>query len=131
MSDHYDDLETRDPERREADLFSRLPAVLAKAKDLAPGWTSHLDGVDPAAITSREALAALPVFRKQNLLTLQRENPPFGGLNLVKVMEATGDLAGAQARLDGVLGVFRDAGDLRGLGMALWVRNQKRRSAPV
>jgi len=32
MTRHYDRLETRSPERREAALFSRLPMVLAAAQ---------------------------------------------------------------------------------------------------
>ena len=31
MTSHYDDLETRKPEEREADLFSQLPDVLRNA----------------------------------------------------------------------------------------------------
>jgi len=79
MSEHFDDLETRPPERREADLFARLPAVLATAL-ATPGYAAHLKGVDPAGITNRTALARLPVLRKADLPALHRDNPPFGGL---------------------------------------------------
>jgi len=40
-----------------------------------------LDQVDPASISSRQALAALPVTRKAELHALQRANLPFGRLN--------------------------------------------------
>ena len=63
---HYDSLETRAPSARETELFSRLPAVLRKAME-APGYAEHLRGVDPAQITSRAALAKLPVLRKSDL----------------------------------------------------------------
>jgi phenylacetate-CoA ligase len=36
--------------------------------------------VDPAAVTSRAALARLPVTRKSSLAQLQKARPPFGGL---------------------------------------------------
>jgi phenylacetate-CoA ligase len=78
MTDHYDALETRDPAEREADLFSRLPNVLHRAM-AAPGYAAHLKGIDPAAITSRAALAHLPLLRKANLPALHKAAPPFGG----------------------------------------------------
>ena len=37
MSQHFDELETRDPAAREEALFARLPAFLAKAAARAPG----------------------------------------------------------------------------------------------
>jgi phenylacetate-CoA ligase len=79
MSEFYDALETRDPAAREKDLFARLPDVIARAMS-APGWTEHLKGVDPKAVTSRAALARLPVLRKSDLPALQKAMPPFGGL---------------------------------------------------
>src|SRR5450755_2348813 len=79
MTDHYDALETREPAAREADLFSRLPDVLRKAM-AAPAYAERLQGIDPADITSRAALARLPVLRKSDLPALHRTAPPFGGL---------------------------------------------------
>ncbi|KRE24707.1 AMP-dependent synthetase [Bosea sp. Root483D1] len=79
MSQHYDDLETRPPAQREADLFAKLPNVLAAAL-ATPGYAAHLKGIDPTAVTDRAALAKLPVLRKADLPALQKDNPPFGGL---------------------------------------------------
>ncbi len=76
---NYDSLETRDPEVREASQFSLLPDLVHRAVSKAPGWARHLGGVDPRAITSREALSQLPVLRKNDLKELQQANPPFGG----------------------------------------------------
>lgn len=76
---HYDGLETRDPAAREADLFARLPEVLRKAL-AAPAYAERLGGIDPAGVTSRAALARLPVLRKSELPALHRAVPPFGGL---------------------------------------------------
>ena len=78
MSDHYDALETRAPAEREAELFSRLPGVLRRAM-AAPGYAERLKGIDPAEITSRTALASLPVLRKADLPALHKAAPPFGG----------------------------------------------------
>src|SRR5450631_2123815 len=79
MTDHYDALETREPVTREADLFSRLPDVLRKAM-AAPAYAERLQGIDPADIASRAALARLPVLRKSDLPALHKASPPFGGL---------------------------------------------------
>ncbi|MDE2065127.1 MAG: AMP-binding protein [Bradyrhizobium sp.] len=78
MTGHYDWKETRDHAMREADLFSQLPDVL-RAALAAPGYAEHLRGVDPAAITSRAALAKLPVLRKSDLPARHKAGPPFGG----------------------------------------------------
>ena len=78
MTDHYDALEIRDPAQREADLFARLPDVLRKAMT-APAYAERLRGVDPAGITSRAALARLPVLRKSELPALHKASAPFGG----------------------------------------------------
>ena len=79
--DHYDSLETRDPAERERELFARLPALIARAMS-APGWARHLAGIDAKTISSRAALAKLPVLRKSEFVSLQRETPPFGGFNV-------------------------------------------------
>jgi phenylacetate-CoA ligase len=81
MTHHYDALETRDPAAREREQFARLPEIIAAAMR-APGWAKQLAGVDPKAITSREALSKLPVLRKSDLLAQQKEQPPFGGFNV-------------------------------------------------
>jgi phenylacetate-CoA ligase len=81
MTDHYDALETRDSEARERDLSARLSEIVARALT-APGWARHLAGVDPASVTSRAALAQLPLLRKSDLIALQKAHPPFGGLNV-------------------------------------------------
>jgi phenylacetate-CoA ligase len=78
MTDHYDALETRAPAMREAELFSRLPDVLRKAM-AAPAYAERLQGIDPAAVNSRAALARLPVLRKADLPALHKASPPFGG----------------------------------------------------
>jgi phenylacetate-CoA ligase len=78
MTEHHDALETRSPDAREAELFARLPAVLAAALQ-APAYARHLGAIDPAAISDRNALATLPVLRKADLPALQKEAWPFGG----------------------------------------------------
>src|SRR5487761_1938204 len=81
MSEHYDSLETRDPAAREQAQFEALPAPTAHAKQNAPGFSRILADFDPQAITTRVALARLPVTRKSDLGELQKRQPPLGGLN--------------------------------------------------
>ena len=84
MSEHYDDLEVRTPAAREADLLSRLPAQIAHAQTKSPAFQKILAGIDAAQITTRAALAQLPVTRKYELLAQQqalRSSTPFGGFN--------------------------------------------------
>jgi phenylacetate-CoA ligase len=83
MTEHYDELETRDPEARERDLFDQLPKLLTLAIAESPGWTRRLEGIGPEGVTSREALARLPLLRKSDLTALQQAGPPFGGLAAV------------------------------------------------
>jgi phenylacetate-CoA ligase len=79
MQDHFDTLETRDPELRERMLLAQLPRHIANAKAHAPAFARILADVDGAAVTTRAALARLPVTRKSELLELQRAARPFGG----------------------------------------------------
>ena len=78
---HYDSLEIRDSDDRERDFFGQLPDLIAVALS-APGWATQLAGLDPNAVTSRAALAKLPVLRKSELAMRQKERPPFGGFNV-------------------------------------------------
>ena len=82
MTDFYDKLEVRDPAEREQDLLAALPKQIAQAQTAAPAFAKILDGIKARDITSRDALAKLPVTRKSELLDLQkahRANDPFGG----------------------------------------------------
>ena len=84
----YDALERRDAEQRERELFAALPALIAHARARAPAFASLYGDLDPEAVTSRRALAALPVFRKSGLADLQKAAPPFGGVAAVAAGEA-------------------------------------------
>lgn len=79
MGAHFDSMETRTAEEREAALFSALPDFLREASNAAPGLARWLSGHNLAHVHSREALAALPVLRKPELMEYQAQEPPFGG----------------------------------------------------
>lgn len=87
-AEHYDPLETRDPAVREAALMAALPAQV-RAAQAVPALAEVLQGVDASAVTSRAALARLPVVRKGELLARQQAAraatgsgwDPFGGFS--------------------------------------------------
>jgi phenylacetate-CoA ligase len=86
VSDHYDALETRDPTEREAELLAALPRQVAHAQQHTPAFAELLAGTDPASVTSRAALATLPVTRKSELLErqkAQRSHDVFGGFSAI------------------------------------------------
>jgi phenylacetate-CoA ligase len=82
---YFDKLETRPAKARERALMIELPKLVAHARRRAPGFARILESVDPRKINSRKALASLPVTRKSDLGTLQKERPPLGGLNATPV----------------------------------------------
>ena len=84
MAEFFDALETRDPAQREAQLMAALPRQVAHAQAAAPAFGEILSGVDPAGVTSRAALARLPVTRKHELLERQKGGGAanaFGGFS--------------------------------------------------
>ena len=89
MSEHYDALETRDTSEREAALLTALPRQVAHARNSSPALAQILRDFDPALVTSRQALACLPVTRKHELLERQQASRAgsggdvFGGFSAV------------------------------------------------
>ncbi|MBP6898942.1 MAG: AMP-binding protein [Burkholderiaceae bacterium] len=80
--------ERRDPAAREAALLAALPAHIRHAQSATPAWGGLLAGIDAATVTSRAALARLPVLRKHELLERQQASrasggDPFGGFSAV------------------------------------------------
>ena len=79
MTTFYDALETRSREAREAALMAALPQQILHAQQASPAFAGILAGVDAAGVTSRAALARLPVTRKSELLALQQQHRAPGG----------------------------------------------------
>jgi phenylacetate-CoA ligase len=80
MTEHFDALETRSTDERESALMARLSRQVAHARATAPHFAASLKDVDATSITSRAALATLPLLRKNDLIELQKRSRPFGGL---------------------------------------------------
>jgi phenylacetate-CoA ligase len=86
MTDFFDAMETRDPAQREAALLAALPMQVAHARLASPAFAEILKDVNPADVTTREALAKLPVIRKHELLerqlnSRQQDGSVFGGFS--------------------------------------------------
>ncbi len=80
---YFDALETRSADAREAALTAALPAQV-RAALAVPAMAQRLGGVDAKQVTTRAALAGLPVTRKSELLQAQQTSraaggDPFGG----------------------------------------------------
>lgn len=62
-------------------VWKELAAEYMRAAAKAPGLKRRFDdaGFDPASIDSIAAFTRLPVLKKDELVRLQRDNPPFGG----------------------------------------------------
>lgn len=84
MPSHFDRLEIRSPEKREAEDFRTLRALLTASIGKAPALKKQLRGVEIRALKDRAALAMVPVFRKSDLLALQKAKPPFAGFAATK-----------------------------------------------
>ena len=89
MIDYFDALETRTPAEREAALMAALPRLIAHAQAHSAAMSEILAGFDAAAITSRAALAQLPVTRKSELLARQQASraagrDAFGGFSAIR-----------------------------------------------
>lgn len=88
MKTHMDALETRDPAARESALLAALPGQIAHAQKNAPAFAEILKDINATDITSRNALAKLPVIRKYELLEKQKASRAagssvFGGFSAV------------------------------------------------
>ena len=79
-SEYYDDLETRDPEEREIQLFQALGHHLKTAKADSPYFQDLLKDFAPDDVKCRADLAKLPVTRKSDLGQLQKATPPLAGM---------------------------------------------------
>ncbi len=80
MSNFFDILETRSDSERARDIGDQLPIQIRNAKENSSAFSEILKTVNPEDVKSIEDLPKLPVLRKSELVKLQSENPPLGGL---------------------------------------------------
>lgn len=83
------ELETRSWDSQVADLGARLATVVDHAYANAPAVKAKFDaaGLSPTDVRTVEDLAKVPVTTKMELVELQKNDPPFGGLLAVPMEE--------------------------------------------
>jgi len=80
MPKFLDNLEARSDDERSNDLSAALPQQINNAKENSTAFGKILEDVDAGEIKSPRDLAKLPVLRKSELVRLQAEDAPLGGL---------------------------------------------------
>ncbi|MCD6599220.1 MAG: AMP-binding protein [Dehalococcoidia bacterium] len=82
QNEFFDELEIMTRETREAYLNQKLREAIEHACHYAPSTREIFDRskVNPAEIRTTRDLEKLPITRKIDLIELQRERPPYGGL---------------------------------------------------
>ena len=80
MGEYFDKLETRSDDERSSDLSKAIPLQIKNAKENSKAFSKILADVDTSEINSVEDLTKLPVLRKSELVSLQAQDPPLGGL---------------------------------------------------
>lgn len=75
------ELERMAPEERQRYIEEKMREIIAYAYERAPAVKERLDkaGVKPEDIRTVKDLERIPLLRKDDLIALQKANPPFGG----------------------------------------------------
>lgn len=97
MNQYFNDHEIIDHEIREQSLLAELPSLVSFAQQECSHYEQILRDVDAKKITSRQALASLPITRKSDLINLQKQTPLFGGLqannaNIHRIFQSPGPI---------------------------------------
>ena len=88
--------------------FTVLQQIQRAAHQLAPAIREMFDraGLAPADLKTVDDLSRLPVFKKESLVELQRQRPPFGGFlaakdeEIVRIFVSPGPINEPQLRHD-------------------------------
>lgn len=79
---YYDELETMPRKQKEKYYDEKVSWVVQHAYKYAPAIKAKMDhaGVSPSDIRTVRDLEKIPITRKDELVKMQKEDPPFGGL---------------------------------------------------
>ena len=80
MGEFYDKLETREPEERQQALLQAIRSQVTHVKANTVAYKELLTGIDAEDLIDAESYSKLPLTRKSELIELQNNNRPFGGL---------------------------------------------------
>ena len=89
MSEFYDSLETRKPEKRQQAQLEAVCTQIAHAKANTTAYAELLDGIDPGDIVDAKSYSKLPLTRKSELIKLQQDNQPLGGFSANNLSQFT------------------------------------------
>jgi phenylacetate-CoA ligase len=100
------ELERMAPKERQKHLEERMRDIIAYAYEKASAVKERFDkaGVKPADIRTIKDLEKIPVLRKDDLIALQKANPPFGGYlavtldNLERIYQSPGPIYDPQRK---------------------------------
>jgi phenylacetate-CoA ligase len=86
---HDSSLERLPVHERDKKMSRKLQTLIAYAYEKAPGFKLRMNGagLKPADIRATADLQKIPVLRKDDLIRLQKELPPFGGYLAVPLAE--------------------------------------------
>jgi phenylacetate-CoA ligase len=76
-------IETLERSQLEALQLAKLREQVAWAAQRSPWYRRALAGVDPARLTSMDAVRTLPMLTREDWMTSQAEHPPYGELPTV------------------------------------------------
>ncbi|MBN2240703.1 MAG: AMP-binding protein [Dehalococcoidales bacterium] len=84
--EYFDNLETMEPEVRQSYLDDKAAGAVQNAFLKAPAMKKLLTdaGVNPGDIKTVKDLEMIPITRKTDLIDLQKNNPPYGGVITIK-----------------------------------------------
>jgi len=105
MNDFFDQHECQPSDLREAGLLAQLPQLIAAAQRDCDYYRQSLEGVVATEIDSRLSLASLPLLRKSDLIELQANKLPFGGVSanngsLQRIFQSPGPIYDPQGQGD-------------------------------
>lgn len=83
--EYFDQAEIQSPAERAENISDALPLHIEQARERSSYYAKQLASINPHDITSLAALAQLPLTRKADLIQLQQQIPPFGGLTALPV----------------------------------------------
>ncbi len=83
--EYFDDLETMSLSARAEYQSRKLAETIENAYRYAPAVRETFDrtGISPGQIRSVKDLERVPVLRKTDLISLQKQHPPYGGISTI------------------------------------------------
>src|SRR4030066_2446207 len=100
------ELERMVPKEKQKHLEERMREIIDYAYEKAPAMKERFDkaGIKPKDIRTVKDMEKIPMLRKDDLIALQKESPPFGGYlavpldNLERIYQSPGPIFDPQRK---------------------------------